>query len=89
MFKSETSDVVGEQKSGWGQVWAGFGDQHFRDVPLGFLGFRGSTDVGVGSGSAFRGRVRFGDQIFGDLPLGFQVSRPRIHHYSKEHVEVK
>ena len=70
-------------------VGLGSGIKLSRMSPSGFWGFRGSTDVGVGSGSAFRGRVRFGDQIFGDLPLGFQVSRPRIHHYSKEHVEVK
>ena len=40
------SDVFREQKSGLGRVRGllfrvGFGDQHFGDVPLGFLGFRG------------------------------------------------
>ena len=35
------SDVFGEQKSGSGSAFrgrVGFGDQHFGDVPLGFLG---------------------------------------------------
>ena len=45
---SEFSDVVGKQKSGSGwvpestfRVQVGFGDQHFGDVSLVFLGFRG------------------------------------------------
>ena len=38
-FSIQGSDVVGEQKSGSGQVWVMFGDQHFEDVPLRFLGF--------------------------------------------------
>ena len=71
--------------SGSGQVL----DQFFGDVPLRFSGFRGflrlnlgTADVGVGSGSAFRGWVGFGDKNFWgpETPSGFGVSGPQLHH---------
>ena len=58
-------------------VGSGLGINISGTSPSGFRVFLrkslGLADVGVGSGSAFRGQIGFGDQTFGDVPLGFWV----------------